>query len=180
MRILDIGCGLKKTDNAVGLDCVALPGVDVVWNLNQFPYPFEDETFDLIIARHALSHLDDIIAVMKEIHRILAKGGTCKIYVPHYASDNYNTDPTHKIHFGYRSMNYFCDNIDFGFTFYTDKHFKLVQNYISFRSYDDPNLLKNPFKLIGIEWLVNKFPRIYERFFVYIMPPSEVYFELKK
>lgn len=180
MKILDIGCGKKKYPAAIGIDRVFLEGVDKVWDLNVFPYPFESESFDLIVARHSLQHLHDIVLVMNEIHRLLKKDGIVKIYVPHYASDNYNTDPTHKTHFGYRSINYFCNNVNFHYTFYTDKYFRLVERYLSFRQIDDKSIFKNPFRLIGIEWLINKFPRIYERFLVYILPPSEIYFQLKK
>jgi SAM-dependent methyltransferase len=179
-RTLDLGCGRKKTPGAVGLDMVALPGVDVVHDLNAFPYPFEDNTFDLVIARHSLQHLDRIVLVMEELHRILRPGGELRIYVPHYASDNFNTDPTHKTSFGLRSMNYFASNVPFHYTFYTNKSFILNERHLSFRQHDDGYSLKNPFKLLGIEWMANRAPRIYERFFAYLLPPSEVFFSLTK
>lgn len=179
-KILDLGCGMKKTDGAIGLDMVALPGVDVVHDLNAFPYPFDADTFDLIIARHSLQHLDRIVLVMEELHRILKPGGELRIYAPHYASDNFNTDPTHKTSFGFRSMNYFVSNVPFHYTFYTNKSFILKNRRISFRQHDDGYSLKNPLKLLGIEWAINKAPRIYERFFAYILPPSEVFFSLTK
>lgn len=180
MRVLDIGCGRKKQAGAVGLDCIPLPGVDVVHDLNIFPYPFENEEFDSVIARHSLQHMDNIIAVMEEIHRIARSGANIFIYVPHYASDNYNTDPTHKTHFGYRSMNYFVDNLDFHYNFYTSKRFILRDRYMSYVSVDSTMSIRNPFWWLGLEMVVNKFPRIYERFFVYWLPVSEIYFNLER
>ncbi len=179
-KTLDLGCGLRKTVGAVGVDSVNLFGVDVVHDLNIFPYPFDDNTFDLVIARHSIQHLDKIILVMEELHRILKIDGELRIYVPHYASDNYNTDPTHKISFGYRSMNYFVSNIPFHYAFYSDKKFLLKDRKMSYRRCDDSLSLNNPFRIIGIEWVVNRFPRIYERFFVYFLPVSELYFSLIK
>lgn len=179
-NILDLGCGLRKTPGSVGCDMVSLPNVDVVHDLNSFPYPFRDEEFDLIIARHSLQHLDRIIPVLEELHRILRVGGELRVYVPHYASDNFNTDPTHKTHFGFRSMNYFVDNIPFHYAFYSPRRFIMIKRKMSFRQCDDHLLLKNPFRLLGVEWLVNKFPRVYERFFVYLLPVSEIYFSLKR
>lgn len=44
--ILDVGCGPNKTPGAVGIDALPLEGVDVVHNLNQFPYPFESNHFE--------------------------------------------------------------------------------------------------------------------------------------
>jgi predicted SAM-dependent methyltransferase len=179
-KILDLGCGLRKATGAIGCDMVSLPGVDVVHDLNSFPYPFPDEEFDLVIARHSLQHLDRIVPVMEELHRILRIGGELKIYVPHYASDNFNTDPTHKTHFGYRSMNYFSDNIRFHYSFYSNKRFTINERKMSFRQCDEQISIKNPFRVLGVELLVNKLPRIYERFFAYLLPVSELYYSLTK
>lgn len=179
-KVLDLGCGLRKTPGAIGCDMVSLPGVDVVHDLNAFPYPFPDEEFDLVIARHSLQHLDRIVPVMEELHRILRVGGELKIYVPHYASDNFNTDPTHKTRFGYRSLNYFVDNIKFHYAFYSNKRFVMDERKMSFRQCDDHLSIRNPLRLLGVEWLVNKLPRIYERFFVYMLPVSEIYYSLRR
>ena len=37
MKILDLGCGEKKVNGAIGLDNLQLPGVDVVHELLNFP-----------------------------------------------------------------------------------------------------------------------------------------------
>lgn len=50
--------------------------VDVVWDLNKCPYPFEDDSVDYVLAKHVLEHLDDVISVMNGLHRILKKGGS--------------------------------------------------------------------------------------------------------
>ena len=109
MRTLDIGCGNNKLIGSIGCDFIDLPNVDVVHDLNQFPYPFQSNSFELVVAKHSLQHLNNVPKVMDEIHRILVPGGKLLIYLPHYASDNFNTDPTHKASFGLRSMNYFCE-----------------------------------------------------------------------
>ena len=38
----------------------------------------------------------------------------------------------------------------------------------------------NPYKIIGFEFICNKFPRIYEKFFSFIIPATEVHFVLIK
>lgn len=181
-RWLDVGCGPTKLVGATGIDIVALPGVDVVHNLNVYPWPFADNSFDHVVCRHALSHLDNLLLAMAEIHRIARPGATVEILAPHYASDNFNTDPTHKIAMGYRSMNYFSDNVAFKYRYYTSSRFMLVYRHLSFRDnrtdFRDRTGI-NPFRWIGLEQLVNAWPRIYERFFVYWLPPSEVYFKLR-
>ena len=65
--------------------------------------------------------------------------------------------------------------------FYSPVRFRVAKKYIGFSevlssgSSHPPNV----FKIFGIEWLVNRFQRIYERFFAFSVPASEVYFELQ-
>lgn len=180
MKILDIGCGNNKTPNSIGCDFIKLPDVDIVHDLNQFPYPFKNNEFDIVISRHCLQHLFDISNVIDEIYRILKPHGKLILYLPHYASDNFNTDPTHKSSFGIRSMNYFCDLKGFKYSYYSKNRFKKLKFWISFYQYDKRKSIINLPYYLGFEYLINKFPRFYERFLVYIFPPSELYFELEK
>jgi len=64
-KILDVGCGTAKVKGAIGLDIAPLPGVDVVHDLNKFPWPFENGTFDEIYMLDVIEHLDDTIGVME-------------------------------------------------------------------------------------------------------------------
>ena len=57
MRILDVGCGSDKVKGAIGIDHVKLPGVDVVHDLNSFPWPLKDEAFDEIYMNDIIEHL---------------------------------------------------------------------------------------------------------------------------
>lgn len=74
-KILDIGCGTSKVCGAVGIDFNAYPGVDVVHDLNSFPYPFDDGEFDEVCIRDTLFLLRDPVKVMEEIYRVLKRGG---------------------------------------------------------------------------------------------------------
>ncbi|MGB1404401.1 MAG: class I SAM-dependent methyltransferase [Flavobacteriaceae bacterium] len=44
--------------------------------------PFEDETYDLILCNHVLEHISDDRKAMRELYRILKKGGTLIAQVP--------------------------------------------------------------------------------------------------
>ncbi len=82
---LNLGCGEDIKEGYVNLDWSSLVGADVAHDLNALPYPFEDNSFDLVEAFHVLEHLEKPFSVMKELHRILRPGGTLHIKVPHFS-----------------------------------------------------------------------------------------------
>jgi SAM-dependent methyltransferase len=84
-RKLNLGAGEGKKEGYVNVDWSPLTKPDIVHDLNAFPYPFADGSFDRIEASHVLEHLDKPFLVMKELHRILAPGGTLLIKVPHFS-----------------------------------------------------------------------------------------------
>lgn len=92
MKILDLGCGSRKyksrnlEDEVIGLDIDKNSDADVIHNLGMFPYPFENEEFDIVHASHVLEHLDKPLEFNKEVCRILKKDGKFIIKVPHYSS----------------------------------------------------------------------------------------------
>jgi len=175
-KSLDIGCGRSKTPGSIGIDRIALSGVDIVHNLEQFPWPFYNDEFSVIYANHFLEHVSDILGTLGEIHRISTASGRLIVRVPHYASDNFHTDLTHKIAFGYRSFDHFSINGKTAYDFYVPFKFEILSRRIKFMS---PLIRLDPFRLLGIEALANMFPRIYERFFAYWLPPAEIQFELR-
>ncbi|MDT8384903.1 MAG: class I SAM-dependent methyltransferase [Gammaproteobacteria bacterium] len=175
-KCLDIGCGKCKTVNCVGVDRVSLEGVDVVHNLDQFPWPFKENSFDVLFSNHFLEHVDDILGTLAEIHRIAKPNARVNVRVPHYASDNFHSDLTHKVAFGYRSFDHFSINERIAYDFYSDFKFEILHRRLKFMG---PDVRFDPFKWLGIEALVNLIPRIYERFFVYFLPPVEIQFQLR-
>ena len=50
MRILDVGCGVNKLAGAIGLDRNPASRADVLADLDHFPYPFRDSSFDKLQA----------------------------------------------------------------------------------------------------------------------------------
>ncbi len=107
MRTLDVGSGRHKREGAVGLDRVALPGVDVVHDLESFPWPFGDSEFDEVFATQVLEHLHAFLPAMEEIHRILKPGGRLYVAVPDYRSERAFRDPTHVRFFTEQTFDYF-------------------------------------------------------------------------
>ena len=92
---LNLGCGLTLAEDMVNVDIVPLPGVDVVADLDQ-PWPWADETAELIIASHLFEHVERPVHFMAEAWRVLAADGTLDIRVPYYRHIFAFTDPTHR------------------------------------------------------------------------------------
>jgi predicted SAM-dependent methyltransferase len=65
---LNLGSGGEPREGYLNIDknpCA--PGVDVVHDLDQYPWPFESEVADEILMEHCLEHLVDHNRAMKEI-----------------------------------------------------------------------------------------------------------------
>lgn len=96
---LDIGCGGNKHDGFVGIDYRALPGVDIVHDLETFPWPLPDESVLMAVATHVVEHINPHAGVfmkfMDEIWRILKPEGEFALVTPYAGSMGYFQDPTH-------------------------------------------------------------------------------------
>ena len=58
------------------LDEAATHGIQTVWADVEEPLPFDDDTFDVVVAAELLEHLDRPDRLMTEIRRVLRPGGT--------------------------------------------------------------------------------------------------------
>ncbi len=97
---LDIGCGHNKiAESWVGMDAQDVPGVDVVHNWNDFPWPFQDESVLQILASHVVEHVNPadghFLRWMNECWRILVPNGVMGIVAPYAGSHGFWQDPTH-------------------------------------------------------------------------------------
>jgi predicted SAM-dependent methyltransferase len=78
---LHVGSGDKRLEGWVNIDFQALPGVDLVADVTQ-GLDFEDS--EAVFAEHFLEHLalDDAIAFLLEVHRVLAPGAWLRLSTP--------------------------------------------------------------------------------------------------
>jgi len=164
MNKLDLGCGLqKKMEGSIGLDKRPASHVDVVHDLNIFPYPFPDNEFDYIEMSHIIEHIDRPLNLMNEVYRISKNGTTIRIITPHYSSQLSYGDLEHFHHFGYVT---FLSLQNTGF-------FKIKYHKIYFTDF---------YKVIGVSLLANWFPRRWEKYLSFILPAMyvEVHLEVIK
>lgn len=118
---LDIGCGPNKAKDHMGMDAFAFPGVDIVHDLRVTPWPLEDASVESANCSHVLEHLTNFgdkwerVKFFNELYRVLVPveytggaptKGFCRIVIPHWASNRFYGDPTHKEPFGEMAICY--------------------------------------------------------------------------
>lgn len=113
-NVLDIGCGRNKAKGAVGMDTRKLPGVDVVHDLEETPWPMANDSFGIVRASHILEHIKPwrFLDVMAEAWRVLAPNGAMLIEAPYGVSEFYQQDPTHCRPITERLLEYFDPKFD--------------------------------------------------------------------
>ncbi|HEY4002811.1 MAG TPA: class I SAM-dependent methyltransferase [Candidatus Xenobia bacterium] len=97
--ILDFGCGtggnlttLRKYGDVTGVD-VSKQAVEacrrdgfenVIRIKPNVPLPFADQSYNLITTLDVLEHVDDDVAALRDLHRVLTPGGLLVVFVPAY------------------------------------------------------------------------------------------------
>ncbi len=165
---LNLGAGLDVKQGWVNHDGIKLSGIDVVHDLNKFPYPWPDNTFDEVFASHVLEHVRDLPAVMKELKRICKPGAIIRTRGPHFSCGVSWRDPDHKRLFSVFTFDYFSD-----FSFYAPVKFNIISRKFNFTRTE--MIFLNPV----LNPLLNLFPAIYERFFCWMLPAAEALVDLE-
>lgn len=168
LKIVNLGCGNKKEEGEIGVDIIPSPQVDIVADLNRYPLPFEDNSIDIVKSSHVFEHLDNLILLMEEIHRMLKPEGILEFTVPHVSNIEFFRDPTHKHSFTLGTMDYFVKNKKP--IAYTSIEFEYIERKLNFGS-----------GLRGkIGQLLSKISeRRYEKYHCWNYPCSEIYYKLR-
>jgi SAM-dependent methyltransferase len=95
--LLDLGCGANKQPNFVGMDKRKLPGVDIVHDLERFPYPLKKESVLTTVCSHVLEHMKPWLTldIFDEVWRVTKPEGQFVISLPYAGSHGFWQDPTH-------------------------------------------------------------------------------------
>jgi len=96
----DIGCGgNKQGPDWFGIDRRKFDGVDLIQNLEKFPWAIPSESFNVAVASHVLEHIQKANGIMlsffNEVWRILKPKGEFLISAPYATSPGFYRDPTH-------------------------------------------------------------------------------------
>ena len=160
MRILDLGCGNNKTPESIGVDISSESKADVICNLNSYPFPFKDNSFDGVVSKQVFEHLDDVEKLMHEIHRITKNKAKISVHVPHFSCFYSYADPSHKRAFSVFSFDKISQKCGF----------RIVSKRITFH---------RAIRRYMLEHLFNWRPLSYERFWAFIFPATHLIFEFE-
>lgn len=109
LKVIDLGCGPNKQyETAFGVDRHAHAAVDVVTDL-ETGLPFADDEIDYVFAVHFPEHVQPLVGLMNEIHRVLKPGGLLHAMVPNADSTNALADPNAR-QFNLQTFRYFCQS----------------------------------------------------------------------
>jgi len=172
LRILDVGCGINKKPGSIGIDRNARTKADVLVDLDHFPYPFRDSSFDGLQAIHVIEHVSDVIRTMEEFHRLVRAGGEVCLVTPHYTDFSSFCDPTHRWHLNSFSLRYFGED-NAGYSYYSHARFEESSVYVK---------LLALWRYLGFELLINWSPRIrrfWEYYLCYIVRGKVIEWRLK-
>ena len=177
-RVLDIGCGTNKLPGSLGMDINPRTAADIIHNLDDLPYPFDDDRFDEIIGSHIIEHVNNPMGVMCELHRITRHRGLVKLLVPHWTNPDFASDLTHRNHLNSYSFRTFIDGSAV-FPFYSSVRFNQLSVNVT--------LLKF-WRRFGLQILINldnRFPtlrfirKFWEHYLNAIVRGKEIYFVLE-
>jgi predicted SAM-dependent methyltransferase len=96
---LNLGCGGRKLAGYVNVDISPTVEPDLLFDLEQLPWPFDTGAVEEIQALHVLEHIgartDSFLGAIKEMYRVCCDNALVVVVVPHHHSESFFGDPTH-------------------------------------------------------------------------------------
>ncbi|MDR6553247.1 hypothetical protein [Paenibacillus qinlingensis] len=89
---IDLGCGHHKHSNFFGIDREALPGVDLVCDINA-GIPLPDNAVEFVMASRSLPFVTDLFTVMSELYRICRHKAIVCILAPYAHHFRHTSNP---------------------------------------------------------------------------------------
>jgi len=99
MKKLNLGCGSEYKKGWMNIDVLKSIKADEYFSLDKYPWPLKNNSFDKILMKSILEHLQDPIKALKEIIRISKNNAKIIVIVPHARNYVYISDLQHKTNF---------------------------------------------------------------------------------
>jgi SAM-dependent methyltransferase len=176
LRVLNLGCGRRRTEfpeadqaiEIVGVDQSPHSDADIRHDLDLTPWPLPSDTFDLILLQDVLEHLEDVPRALEEICRVARNGARVRIRTPHYGSFYAYGDPTHKRFFSSSVLD-----------LYDVRSAEPLAGEARFRIHRRTLLFPRIWRATGIGWLANRYRIMWEKHLSFIIRAENIFFELE-
>ena len=108
LRKLNLGAGPRPMADAVNHDRIVHgPDIDIAWDLEKMPWPWDDGAWAEVVAYDVMEHLRlDVDVWLDECWRILEAGGVLRLRLPAFDNHLSYRDPTHQRVFHPESFHY--------------------------------------------------------------------------
>jgi len=166
---LNLGCGNKRKEGYLNCDISPLVKPDKIVNLEK-KLPFKDNSVNEIYSRHVCEHIQNFIPLMNEFHRICKNGSKITAIVPYFSHPGASQDPSHKRFFTLNTFDYF--ELGNKLCFYGMGLFSIKKKELRL-------FISKPLIGVPLSKFFNKYSSLYERFFAYLLPATEIIYTLK-
>lgn len=183
--VLELGCGNRKRNlNAIGVDMLDYPDVDIVGDVYEVLASFPNQSVDAVYSYHFVEHVPDVPKLLSELARIVKKNGRVEFVAPHFSNPYFYSDPTHRSFFGLYTFCYYANKSPFSRhvpTYGYKAEFRIDSVDLVFKS-------TRPFFVrYAIKRIIGSFfnsctylKELYEENFCYLVPCYEVHYSLQR
>jgi ubiquinone/menaquinone biosynthesis C-methylase UbiE len=166
MTKLHIGCGTKRLAGFINIDESKNVKPDIVASITKLP--FKDGSVDEIYSAHTLEHIQDFRKAMREMHRVLKKGGKLVLVLP-YPTSMATFVPHHYWYFSWDALAPFVKGS--GWAYYENFHFTSQKQQLIFGNWF--------YRLFA--GFANAHPALYQTTaFCHLIPAVEIKIEMIK
>ena len=181
---LELGCGKDKLDpNAIGIDLLVSPVVDIVGDARTVLEGFAAGSVDEIYSTHFLEHVGDARGMLEACARVLRPGGRFRAVIPYFSNPYFYSDPTHDRPYGLHTFSYLVAE---SFTsravpqYEAPLPFRYSNATFIFKS-TRPHYVRHGFKQLRRVFNLNTWTKeLYEENWAWILPAYEVEYELER
>jgi SAM-dependent methyltransferase len=183
--VIELGCGNRKRNRqAIGIDMLDYPDVDIVGDIYEVLASFPAQSVDAVYSYHFVEHVPDVQKLISELARLVKPNGYVEFVAPHFSNPYFYSDPTHRSFFGLYTLCYFASKSPFARqvpTYGYKAEFSIAKVDLIFKS-------TRPFVVrYGIKRLVGSLfnsciylKELYEENFCYLFPCYEVRYILRR
>ncbi len=161
---LDLGCGSRRRDGFIGVDSLPSAATQVVADITKLP--FRKGSVEEFMLDNVVEHVDDLLALIREVTRVARDGARVVIVTPHFSSWASWRDPTHVRHLSYFAMDHLAQRWPAAAL---DGRLQVVRRQLSFGG--GPGLIGRA--------LFAASPQAYEKYWCFVFRASTLRFELR-